>query len=775
MSTERPRDADGSLSSPATDAADRRDAVYRPGGRRDVRFGRRRQRRTRLLRAFLLVLLIAGLSGLALTFLGGRPEGTVVIAEETVGDAAQPAEAEETAGETVQLSAEQFESTLERDGVEVFRIRGARTSSDDQGNVLLKEVEIEYPRGDDHYRLRADGATYNEDTKATHLEGDVVLEGTNGLTVVTDWMDLAEGGMILTAADDSRFTFEGMTAVGEGLRVNFRQESAHLEGGVRASASATTSETGDVPQPLALTAETLEHRWREGRMMARGAATMEIGQPPDPLSVAAETLEYHWNEGTLIGRGGTTTRFGDLDLTARSLTLALAPSSADSSSFLEARGEIVLLAPLGSGGLPSADGDADAERSRLVLVGDALDVGFDSDRLPSRLLLSGPNRGGPAVLRIDYGDGARRRVRAQVLAFDFEGGVPSAFEARGRVVLDELVPQREQPLRIASSRIANGRFDGDGALTDLVLDGRVELTDRRRDLVRALADRAEIDAATGRVVFTGEPANLIRADVELEAPRLAYDEGAACAEASGGVAVAFQGADEGERGPLPLVCAEEGAGPSTIRSEEALVCAEDDSWFRGEVEAYLGDCHLAAALLQVSGDRKRLVANGGVRTTWRSAPGFSPADGGASGIETLGPEEQEEWIVVSERMAFSEDSGELRYSGNASASMGDLRLDCDELAVEVAAAASGDDPADVQARALHCLGSARLQNLAQGVSAGADRAVYVLGERAVHLVGDVVIDSGGDRLSGHRFIYWPDEGRYEMGPSGIAAAGAGSP
>ena len=70
-----------------------------------------------------------------------------MVADETLEESAATGEAALAGEETVQLTAEQFESTLEREGVEVFRIRGARTSSDDQGNVLLKEVEIDYPRG----------------------------------------------------------------------------------------------------------------------------------------------------------------------------------------------------------------------------------------------------------------------------------------------------------------------------------------------------------------------------------------------------------------------------------------------------------------------------------------------------------------------------------------------------------------------------------------------------------------------------------------------------
>ena len=767
MTTETPPGPDEASPSPA--AEPRQDSVYRPGGRRDAGFGRRRQLRTRLLRAFLLVVLIGGVGGLASVFLSGRPERTAVVAEEGGEEVVVGVEAPVPGEETVQLSAEQFESTLEREGVEVFRIRGARTSSDDLGNVLLKEVEVDYPRGEDHYRLHADGATYNEVTNATHLEGAVSLEGTNGLVVDTDWMDLAEGGLVLTAADDSRFTFEGITAVGDGLRVDFGREVANLKGGVRATGTAVTSETGRLARPLSLSAETLEYRWNEGRMRATGGAAMEFGESPDPLSLAAETLEYRWNEGTLTARGGTTTQFGDLNLAARSLTLVLAQAGGDALTTLEARGEILLQAPLGSGGLRTQGGGTDAEGSTLVLIGEALDVGFDPNQLPSRLLLSGPNRGGPGVLRIDYGDGARRRVRAQVLAFKFVDGVPSEFESRGRVVLDEQVAEREQPLRVASSSDANGRFDRDGALTELVLEGRVELTDRRRDPVRALADRAAIDPSTGRVEFFGQPAKLILAEGELEAPRTVFDQAAACSEASGGVAITFRGADEGGRGALPLAGAAPADGPSTIRSQEALLFDEDGSLFRGEVEALIGEYHLAAAQLRVSGDRKRLLASGNVRTTWREAPTLAPTDAGEPEVDAP----PEEWLVVSERLSFSEDDGELRYSGGTSVALGDQRLDCDELTVETAAV--NGDSEDVQTRALYCLGNARLEDAAQDLSADADRVVYVVADRLIRLTGGVVIHKGGDLLRGSRLLYWLDEGRYEMGPSGSAAAGAGNP
>ena len=760
MSTETPS---------GPDEAPGQESVYRPGGRRDVQFGRRRQRRTRVLRTLLLTLLIAGVAGLATIFLSERQERVSLVAEEEGEEETGPNEVVVEDPETVQLSAEQFESTLEREGVEVFRIRGARTSSDDQGNVVLKEVAVDYPRGDDHYRLHADGATYNEVTNATHLEGGVSLEGTDGLGVSTDWMDLAEGGMVLTGADGSRITFEGLTAVGDGLRLDFRQEVANFRGGATVTGTALASETDEAPRPLSLSAETLEYRWREGRMRAAGDAVMEFGGSGEPLRLAAPSLEYQWEEGILTARGGTTTRLGDLHLVARSLKLAMDGESGDALAALEARGDIVLQAPGVNGGPGTADGELNVESSMLVLIGDALDVGFDSAQRPSQLLLSGSNRGGPGVLRIDYGDGSRQRLRAQVLAFTFVDGIPAEFESRGRVVLDEHIPGRSQPLRRASSGVASGRFDSDGALTGLELEGNVELTDTSREAVRALADRAAIDPSTRRVEFSGQPGKLLLAEGELEAPHVVFDQAAACSEASGGVTITLRGTDEDGRGALPLAGGDPADGPSTIKSKEAVLCEEDGSLFRGDVEAFVGEYHLVAAQLRVSADRKRLLASGGVQTRWRAAPAVVPTEAGRQEVDV----DAEEWRVASERLSFSEGDGELRYTGGASAAMGDQRLGCDELTVETTAVDA--DSGEVEARALYCLGDARLKDVAEDLSAGADRVVYVLAERIIRLSGDVVVRKGEDRWTGTRLIYWLDDGRYEMGPSGSAAAGAGNP
>ena len=744
MTPDAPHEPQERTSSEAASPAEGPGSAYGPRRRRAPNFGRRRQLRNRLLRAALLLALVSGVGGLTALFLQGREERAADKADAGAEETVEVIEEPEAVTETAQLSAEEFESTLEREGIEVFRIRGAQTSSDDQGNVNLSQVEVAYPQGDDHYSLRADGATYNEETSATHLEGSVALQGTNGLAVDADWLELAAGGMVLTAADDSRFRFEGVTVQGDDLRMDFREEIARMGGGVRLV----------------------------------GAEESDSGVEADPsasLSLGAETLEYRWREGIVRALGGAEMAIGSFTLVARSLTLQ--EGEAGGLAGLEARGEIELRAPLETTE-PDVEGTGRlAGESTLVLRGDALDVQFDAAQAPSRIDLSGPSWGGPAVLRIDYGDGSQRRVRARFLQFSFLEGVLAEFSSRARVELHELVPDRQRPLRQASSVVAAGRFDEEGVLVELTLGGNVELTDRSETTVFARAEEATIDPSTQRVDFRGQPAKLVLSQGELEGNRVLFDQGNRCAEASGGVRLTFDGSGDAGAGALPFggVSPSEGgasdAGASVITAGEALLCEAGESRFRDGVEVRRGPDLLAAAQLRITEDRRRMVANGDVRTVWHSRPLARTATAGETGTESA----TERWSISAERMNYDEDGSELRYSGGAVAVLGEQNLKCDELTIEAIPGDQDSARAGSEAQTLFCLGSARLDDPGYGGSVEANRAVYAFAERVIRFSGNVVFRGGTDELRGPGLNYWIDERRYEMRPSGSAAAGAAGP
>jgi lipopolysaccharide export system protein LptA len=686
----------------------------------------------------LLLALVSGVGGLTALFLQGRDERAAAEPDASAEETVEAIEEPEAVTETARLSAEEFESTLEREGTEVFRIRGARTSSDDQGNVTLSQVEVAYPQGEDHYSLRADGATYNEETSATRLEGAVDLQGTNGLAVDADWMELAAGGMFLTAADDSRFTFEGVTVQGDDLRMNFREEIARMGGGVRLVGEEgpdTGVETG-LAQSIALAAEILEYRWRAGIVRALGGAEMQLGT----FTLAARALTLHEHEaGGLAG--------------------------------LEARGQVELRAPLGTAEPGAKVAGNAAEESILVLRGDVLDILFDDAQSPSRVDLSGPNWGGPAVLRIDYPDGSRRRIRARLLEFSFLEGVLARFSSRGRVELDEVVPSRKRPLREASSVTARGEFDAEGVLTELVLGGRIELTDRSEGAVTARADKATIHPSTQRADFRGEPARLVHSQGELEGSRILFDQASGCSEASGGVRLKLSGSAVAGGNALPFGGDASTAGPSVVTAGEALLCETGESRFRDGVELRRGSDLLAAAQLLITEDRRQMIANGDVRSVWEAHRAVGTATAGESGTDGA----TERWSISAPRLNYDEDSGELRYSGGAAAVLGEQNLECDELTVEAVPGDRDSGTGGSRARTLFCLGNARLDDLGYGRSVEANLAVYAFDERVIRLSGGVVFRGGTDELRGPALIYWVDERRYEMRPSGSAAAGAGDP
>ncbi len=737
MTPDVPHDPQEPASSEATSPAEAPGSVYGPERRRAPNFARRRQLRNRLLRAVLLLVLVSGVAGLTATFLQEREERLAADPAAAAEESVEAVEEPEAVVETAQLSAEEFESTLEREGTEVFRIRGAQTSSDDQGNVSLSQVEVDYPQGGDHYSLRADSATYNEETSATHLQGSVSLQGTNGLGVETDWMELASGGMLLTAADDSRFSFEGVTVQGDDLRMNFREEIARMGGGVRL-VGADESETG-----------------------------VEAGQSESVL--AAETLEYRWGAGIVRALGGAEMWLDSFTLVARALTLH--EGETGGLSGLEARGEIELKAPLGTTA-PGAEGaGSPAEESVFVLRGDVLDIQFDAAQAPSRVNLSGPSWGGPAVLRIDYGDGSQRRIRARLLEFSFMEGALSEFSSRGRVELHELVSGRQRPLREASSVVAGGRFDSDGVLTELTLGGNVELTDQSEAPVTASADEAAIDPSTQRVDFRGQPARLVHPQGELEASRVLYDQATGCSEASGEVRLTLRGNGEDRGVAVPFGGDASDAGPSVITAGEAVICEAGESRFRHDVEVRRGPDLHAAAQLRITEDRRRMIATGDVRTVWNVQPAPGAQTSGKTGTES----QPERWSIAAARMNYDEDSGELRYGGGAAAVLGEQNLECDELTVEAVPGKQGSAPDGFQAQTLVCLGNARLDDVGYGRSVEANRAIYAFAERMIRLSGSVVFREGTDELRGPSLIYWIDQRRYEMRPSGSSAAGAGDP
>ncbi len=726
-------------------------ANFERAARQPIDRGHRRQRRNRLLRAFLLVVFVGGVGGVGGLLVHGR-QARIATSETSNELPPKTAATQQTAVSEAPpaVQAEEFESTVERDGVEVFRIRGAQTSSDDEGNVSLQQVDVDYPRGEDDYRLRADRATYNEKTMATRLEGNVFLESTNGLIVETDWLNLANGGMLLEAADDSRFAFGGVVARGNGLRVNFLEEVARLSGAVRIGG--VMDGQGD----------------RDGGSQS--------------LSLHAKSLTYAWGERALRLAGEPGLRLGDMELSARTLTLLL--DDDDLLRILKARGHVRLRAPLADGGYraqpetaPPTDGVVPS--ATAALRGHVLDVEFQAGETPKRALLRGPNWG-RAVLVVEAQEGDRQELRAKRIEFDLAEGVLSSIATSDEVAIHQFLGG--ELFREASSAEAQGRFDGRGALAEITLDGGVQLKELGDRPVEASAERAVIDLGLRRMDLTGERTRLQTAEGDLEAAEVRLDEESGCAEAAGSVRFVLDDAG-GARGrvSLPFGPAESTRGPIVVKSDSARFCDEDESTFRNGVELERGADRLRAAELRLAADGSHLHASGDVQMAWEvpRAPRSWASAGEPPGSGDV--PDASAWEVSSERFDYSRSDGVLHYGGGASALVDGQRISCHAMAVEVVPAVvstrSGGpgESREYEARELRCEGDVRIEDTANAYLATAEHALYRVAERWMSLSVDVHLRRGEDEIRGGELVYWLENGRYLVGPSGRRPTGAAAP
>jgi len=296
-------------------------------------------------------------------------------------------------------------------------------------------------------------------------------------------------------------------------------------------------------------------------------------------------------------------------------------------------------------------------------------------------------------------------------------------------------------------------------------------TDANQDVA---STRFTIEVAAERVDLRGQPAKLVHPEGELEGAVVIFDGSSRCSEASGGIRFVIRGAEVAAEGVLPL--AGGGPEPSVVTAGEAMLCDQAPSHFRGDVELRRGPDLVRAAQLRVSEGLRQLVATGNVRTIWHAAQGPG-TDAPEEQTPEAAPErwEPERWEIRAERLNYSEDDAELRYTGSAHALLGEQSLECAELTVTTTPPESNASTGELEAGTLYCLGNAVLADAGFGRSVAADRAVYGFRDRVMSLSGNVVLRQGSDELRGPRLIYWLDESRYEIGESAALPAGVGEP
>ena len=511
--------------------------------------------RVRRLLLALIVLLVAALAGLYWFGRAGRPRP---LADTETGEVLIPE------GE-ITLVGEGFEFTHTEGPRPVFRIRGESVRADRAGTVYLDDVGLTlYDEEGVGYEVSSRQASFNRDSRAARLAGDVVFEGPEGARLETRGVRLEREGDLIESAGPVRFVYGDFQGRANRMRLHRDKDLYTLSGNV-----VVESREGIAPASR-LTTKRLT--FERGRHQVR--ATDDV----------------------VVVRGE--------DRIAAQLVNAFLDETDSTPVFLRARFEV-------EGRLSDGSGRPMTFRGRsLSLLRDAAGMAKVAE-------MEGGGAGEPLEVVTSGPRGSRQKLSAGFAIARFEGGEPSTLIAFGAPRLLETRGSGQGSfVREVSARRLEGAFRG-GELATVTGEGAFRYRDAE---VTARGERARYDVAADKGEMTGAPVELVSDRGELQAPRVIYDRSAGLVNAREGVrATMREAADVGFAGS-PL-----GEGEGPVRVEAAEAWWRDDprsALFRGDVRAWRDESLLLAASVRAdrTGRGDRLEAEGGVRTVWVPAP-----------------------------------------------------------------------------------------------------------------------------------------------------------
>lgn len=660
-----------------------------------VRMVRRRSSSWLLrLRRWLLVFLVLFVAGLVGLFLFGRA-GLSTRAETSTGAMVGGADRYTVEGKA-------FDFTLFQEERAVFRIRGDHTRADRENNVYLEKVFLTFFRQDGEYHLESERATYNQDSHAAHLEGDITMRGPHEVVVKTDWLRLEEQGNLLVASRGTKFS-SGDRMVGEAatLRVNFEEETFLLGGGVQIRS------TPQEPVPFALQAWRVSFRDSQRLLRAEGDVRLQRGE------------DY---------------------LRGSFMSLFLAEDTND-VRFVRALRQV-------SGEIrPQAV--TDEESPSLRFAGSSLALLLDTATGDPRKVELQGNRRRKARVRSRRPDGGERSLVGAHIAGTFRNGILDTAEALGPVKMVERAQENgRRAVRTASALRAEARFDAVGNLGGLTLEDQVTLD---APPFHALGDLAYLDFEVGRAEVFGDPVSVRGREGELFSPHVVYWRDKDLLHARDGVRSTLtpdaQGAIvpfEGEQGPL------------RIEAREAFWQRNSQEFlFRDNVRAWQGKNLLLAQ--QLRGDRQgeQISASGQVKTIWHPPPP-EPGAEPERDVEEGGPPPTGPIEVTAQYMSYLRLENRVLYTEQVLVDQGGRRLACDELEVLT----RDDNVAD----RLICTGRVSLKDPYTGRTIEGQRAVYRLDEGEVDFFGDPLTlrDPQGGWIQGKQLRYYVEDGAVEV-------------
>ncbi len=575
------------------------------------------------------------------------------------------------------------------DGEElVFLLSGETVTSDSENRITLQGVHLEVTRDGRPYKIWSDSATFRETTKEAILEGNVRVEGPDGLRVETEKISLLDKGKRLQSQSPVAFAWgEGVLGRAQRLRSDFSSRVHLLTGQVLIRRS--SPEGSDEPD-LEIRASKISLD-REGQLLrADGKAEILYG---DSLLIARR-LSAHLSED------GKKIRFlhASWNVSAR---FVVPGELGELTKIVEANG-----------------------RSLSVLM-------EDSGKHPEEVELEGETHL-PGVLRVSDETGQETTIEATYLSADFRAGVPSLVETWGGVSIREGFSfDRSVIVRMACADLVDATFQADGQLGEMHLERNVYYHEGGMQI---LGSEAKVEQGGKKVKVKGEPAKVISARAELNAPIFAYTETSGVLRAEGGVQGILRQLDQGGLDKTPLG---RGQGPLFIESREAFLERNNSFSFREQVRAWRDDALLTADQLRGNPDKGELSAAGSVRTVW-------------SGPRRDDREDQGPVDVTADRLSYRRDEDLLVYTGNVVAVQEERRLSCDESKLRLRSEESGSS-----VEWMECIGDTKFSDPATGREASADRVLYRPSDKIVELFGTPAkwSDSQGRKMEGQRMIY----------------------
>lgn len=520
---------------------------------------RRPFRRIRLLRRLLLALLVLIVVGVAgLFWLGrvARPPTRPGVG----GDA-------DMGGEEVAYEAKGFDHTVTIGDRPLFRVRAERTASGAQGRQpKLQQVDLTYFREDgSEYGITGASGSYDMQTQAAQLEGDVVVRGPEGFELHTDRLTLAPRSEWLASARGVTFQInERLSGQARQLRADLDNNIFLLDGPVSISGS---SEEGE------------------------------------RLALRARRIVYERDRQIIRAEGRPLLRHGDSRLRARRVSVELDEEGGD-VRFLSAHWRV-------EGHIQNR------ETHRIEVAADELHAEFyaDSSELHHLKLAGSGDR--PARVHERQGAALSRRLRGSRVEARFAAtGRLEQVVAEGQAQL--LERRREQGgVAIRSSRAESmtAHFGGDGNLAAAELYGAVSFRNGTQEVT---GDQAIVRAGSDTVVVTGRPARALQEGRELRGPELRYELVTGIVRGDQGVQAIFPPQEDVE---LPAANRPAARPPLQVDAESLTVDTERRSFvFTGRVRAWQGGSYLLADRLTGSEAGQLLTADGQVKTVWEQPP-----------------------------------------------------------------------------------------------------------------------------------------------------------